>query len=167
MSGHHHGHHGHHGHHPAPHHVGAYAWVPCSMGEIPHNAFKVGKDLDHHNIYVGRAWHEGDLLPAKVAPSHGGAFVAWGCAEHSKFEYEVLVNLSHKLAWLDTSGTNIPHNALAVGSNVDGETLYAGRVIHEGVMTVGKVHPSHGVLYISWGGKELHYEDYEILIVID
>lgn len=61
-------------------------------GSVPHNAVKVGVDKDGSPIYAGRAFHEGDLLPAKVSPSHGGAFVAWGGGEHSKFEYEVGVS---------------------------------------------------------------------------
>lgn len=74
-----------------PHHAGAYSWAPCSAGDVPPHALKVGKDLDGGNVYLGRARHEGDLIPAKVAPNHGGAFVPWGCKEHSKFEYEVSV----------------------------------------------------------------------------
>lgn len=51
--------------------------------------FQVGRDEDGGRTYVGRSWHEGDLLPAKIAPSHGGAFVPYGGLEHSKFDYEV------------------------------------------------------------------------------
>jgi hypothetical protein len=51
------------------------------------------------------------------------------------------------------------------GKTEDGETLYIGRVKHDGTLTIGKVQPSHGVCYISYGGKEIRYSDFEILVV--
>lgn len=69
--------------------MGSYAWIPASHGHIPAGAVVAGKDTDGSKLYVGRAFHEGDLIPAKVAPAHGGAFVPYGGGEHSKFEYEV------------------------------------------------------------------------------
>lgn len=68
---------------------GKFSWVPGHHGQIPHGAIPVGKDKDGSPLYAGRAHHEGDLLPAKVTPSHHGAYVAWGGGEHSKREYEV------------------------------------------------------------------------------
>uniref|UniRef100_A0A8D8V9P8 Natterin-4 n=1 Tax=Cacopsylla melanoneura TaxID=428564 RepID=A0A8D8V9P8_9HEMI len=140
-----------------------YAWVTSQHGRIPDDAVKVGKDADGGKLYIGRAWHEGDLLPAKVAPRHSGAFVPWGCAEHSKFEYEVLVADSHLVSWVASSNGNVPPQALQIGRTVQGEPLYAGRVAHAGTVTPGKIHPSHGVLYIPWGGKELNFNEYEVL----
>ncbi|KAL1452720.1 hypothetical protein WDU94_006924 [Cyamophila willieti] len=152
MSGPHWWHHSRHNEIPH-HHVGAYSWVPCCSGEVPPGAVKVGRDADGGRLYLGRAWHSGDLLPAKVAPSHGGAFVPWGGSEHSKFEFEVLVTDSHRVAWVESSRGNVPHHALVVGHTHNGEALYAGRVLHAGSMTPGKIQHSHGVLYIPWGGK--------------
>lgn len=63
--------------------------MACSFGHVPPNAVKVGRDEDGGMTYVGRAWHEEDLVPAKVAPTHQGAFVAHSGLEHSKFDYEV------------------------------------------------------------------------------
>lgn len=36
---------------------------------VPPNAVIAGHDIDGVAIYVGRAYHEGDLIPAKVIPS--------------------------------------------------------------------------------------------------
>lgn len=54
--------------------------------------------------------------------------------------------------------------ALPGGQSEDGEPLYIGRVIHDGALTVGKVQPSHGCLYIPYGGQELSFKEYEILL---
>lgn len=66
--------------------------------------------------------------------------------------------------WVPTSGANVPPGALPGGESEDGEPLYIGRVRHEGSLTTGKVQQSHGVCYISFGGAELGFPDYEILM---
>lgn len=38
------------------------------------HAIRAGRDSDGHIIYVGRAFHENDLLPAKVIPDKQMAF---------------------------------------------------------------------------------------------
>lgn len=56
---------------------------------VPHDAVVAGHDVDGSAIYVGRAYHEGDLIPAKVIPSKQIAYVPHGGQEHSKQEYHV------------------------------------------------------------------------------
>ncbi|XP_023289487.1 uncharacterized protein LOC111674238 [Orussus abietinus] len=67
-------------------------------------------------------------------------------------------------AWVPTSGSNIPPNAIPGGQTEESEPLFIGRVNHEGTITIGKVQPSHGVLYIPFGGAEVAFPDYEILV---
>jgi hypothetical protein len=57
-------------------------------------------------------------------------------------------------------------NSLILGGyTLSGEILYIGRKIHMGVMTPGKIHPSHGCLYVSYNGYEYSYKhNYEILV---
>lgn len=38
---------------------------------------------------MGRAYHEGDQIPAKVIPSRRVAYVAYGGEEVAKHDYEV------------------------------------------------------------------------------
>jgi predicted HAD superfamily phosphohydrolase len=45
-------------------------------------------------MYVGRAFHQGDMLPAKIVPSHGCAYVSYNGAEYSVRQYEVSVTTS-------------------------------------------------------------------------
>lgn len=64
--------------------------------------------------------------------------------------------------WVHASGGQIPQNALPAG--FDGEEIYIGRVNHPGGAIVpGKVHPSHGVCYVSWDGEEHAFIEYEVL----
>jgi len=49
----------------------------------------IGRDLDGRNLAVGRAMHQGDILPAKVKLEHGIAYVSHGGAEHIKHDFEV------------------------------------------------------------------------------
>lgn len=53
-------------------------------------AIRAGRDADGSNIFVGRAFHEQDLLPAKVIPDKHLAFVSFNGEEFEKNEYEVL-----------------------------------------------------------------------------
>lgn len=138
----------------------APVWVAGQGTEMPADAMLGGEDGEM--LFVGRAHHEGGLLPGKVVPSHGCCYIAWGGAEHAKAEYEVLVGTGGQ--WLPVSGTDIPPNALPAGESETGEPLFVGRVKHENTVTIGKVQPSHGVCYIPYGGEEVAFADYEILV---
>lgn len=56
------------------------------------HAVRAGTDADGTPIYCGRAFHQGDLVPAKVMPDKNIAYVAYGGEELPKEEYEVLRN---------------------------------------------------------------------------
>lgn len=146
---------------PAPS-GGAGNWIDVSGGQVPPGAVVGGQDCSGEPLYVIRAQHEGATLPGKLVPSHGCAYVPWGGLEHGKPEYQVLVGGPNN--WVPTSGSNIPPGAFPGGQSEDGEPLFIGRVRHEGSMTTGKVQPSHGVCYISFGGQELGFPEYEILM---
>ncbi|PNF23642.1 hypothetical protein B7P43_G03052 [Cryptotermes secundus] len=137
-------------------------WIPCDNGKVPMDAFICGMDKDGSSLYVGRAFHEGDLLPGKIVPSHGCIYVCRNGAEHGVKRYEALVG--GNFAWTNTSGNRIPRDAVAAGETATKEKLYVGRVVHDGTLTIGKVHPSHGVCYIPYDGKELSFQVYDILV---
>ncbi|XP_017886266.1 uncharacterized protein LOC108628686 isoform X2 [Ceratina calcarata] len=141
--------------------IGEFCWCQVSDGIIPPSAVEGGND-GGEPLYVGRANHEGAMLPGKVKPGHSVCYVAWGGGEHAKSEYEVLCGCTP--AWVPTSGNNIPSNAIPAGETEDGESLFVGRVHHEGTLTIGKIQPSHSVCYIPYGGAEIAYADYEIMV---
>lgn len=120
-----------------------------------------GHDTDGSQIYVGRASHEGDLVPCKVIPSKQAAYVSHGGSEIAKQNFEILVGSDVK--WKREKNGKIPSGAFPGGKTRQGEILYIGRVDHSRSKTVGKVHQTHGCLYIPYGGQELSFKDYEVL----
>lgn len=56
---------------------------------LPENAVTGGRDSDGSQIYVGRAFHAGDMLPAKVIPDKGVAYVSHNGEEHPKDNFDV------------------------------------------------------------------------------
>ncbi|XP_023289355.1 uncharacterized protein LOC105697458 isoform X2 [Orussus abietinus] len=139
---------------------GKVHWVDAAGGMVPPGAVEGGND--DGPLFVGRASHEGALIPGKVKPTHCVCYVPWGGEEHGKSDYQVLCGVQP--AWVPTSGSNIPPNAIPGGQTEESEPLFIGRVNHEGTITIGKVQPSHGVLYIPFGGAEVAFPDYEILV---
>lgn len=73
---------------------------------LPPGAVHAGYDQDRTEIFVGRAWHNGDHLPAKVIPSKQCAYVAWGGEEILKDEYEVLCY--GNVMWVKSHPSSVP-----------------------------------------------------------
>ena len=69
--------------------------------------------------------------------------------------------------WIPSKNGEIPQRAIPGGYTGDGETVYIGRVVHDGKMICGKVHPSHRVLYVAHEGKECAHPTYEILVMTE
>ncbi|XP_011690934.1 PREDICTED: natterin-3-like [Wasmannia auropunctata] len=142
----------------------AYRWVNrTSSQSLPENAVSGGRDCDGSPLYVGRAFHDGDMVPAKVIPDKGVAYICHSGEEHPKSNYEVLVQ--GEFSWEFCSNGEVPSDAIVAGQTADGEPLYVGRVLHSGSQTIGKVQPSHGCLYIPFDGEELSFKDYEVLVM--
>ncbi|XP_070150138.1 natterin-3 [Polyergus mexicanus] len=142
----------------------AYRWVNRTGNQsLPENAVTGGRDSDGSTIYVGRAFHNGDMLPAKVIPDKNVAYVCHNGEEHPKDSFEVLCQ--GEFAWEFCSNGGVPTDAVIAGQTADGEPLYVGRVLHNGSQTVGKIQQSHGCLYIPFDGEELSFKDYEVLVM--
>ncbi|XP_022901806.1 natterin-3-like [Onthophagus taurus] len=141
---------------------GNYYWVDWSSSRGVHNhAVLGGKDLDGSQIYVGRAYHAGDWIPAKVIPQKRVAYISYGGNEIAVHNFQVLCE--QRFQWARERNGRVPHNAVIGGRTATGENLYIGRAHHAGAHTVGKIHPSHGCLYIPFNGKEVAIKDYEVL----
>jgi Protein of unknown function (DUF3421) len=87
--------------------------------------------------------------------------VSFNSHEIPKYNYEVLCNGSTQ--WVHSGNGQHVHNAVIGGRTSSGETLYIGRAWHAGALTPGKIHPSHGNLYIPFNGGEIAVSSYEIL----
>ena len=82
--------------------------------------------------------------------------------KHKYFE-ALLCRPSESFVWKQTTFDDIPGEAVRGGETCRGEPLYICRVLHQGSMVIGKVHPSHRCAYISFDGYEFKYYQYEIL----
>ncbi|KAG4077532.1 hypothetical protein HA402_002959 [Bradysia odoriphaga] len=139
-------------------------WVPKSNGEyVESGGVHAGTDSGNE-LFVARAYHEGAVVPGKLHVSHSSVYIPYNMSEVPVQNYEVLVAPVGALSWIDGEGGGVPSNAVVGGQTNDGETLYIGRVVHNGTVTVGKIHPSHGVCYFPYGGEELNSNLYEVLV---
>lgn len=67
-----------------------YYWVDTvSRGGVPSTAIEGGFDVGGERIYVGRAFYEGDWLPAKVIPAKNAAYISWNGDEVFVDRFEV------------------------------------------------------------------------------
>lgn len=69
---------------------------------------------------------------------------------------------SGPVQWVHASNGQIPPNALPGGFDGTNEQLYVARAEHNGALIPGKLVPSHGVVYVAWGGVENPKENYEV-----
>lgn len=105
-------------------------------GPFPDGMVRGGVDTDGSVIYVGRAFHEGDMLPAKVIPDRHHASICYGGEEILKEDIEVLRHGS--FVWEFATAGNLPEGAVSCGQTADGELLYVGRALHQGTQTPGE-----------------------------
>ncbi|GBP45182.1 hypothetical protein EVAR_25887_1 [Eumeta japonica] len=71
-----------------------FKWVKSSKDIIPIGAMPGGyAEETREPLYVGRAEHEGCLIPGKVQPSHSVCYIAYDGKEIAKPHYEILVHL--------------------------------------------------------------------------
>ncbi|XP_065290198.1 natterin-3-like isoform X2 [Dermacentor albipictus] len=138
-------------------------WVVCEGSDIPGNAVAGGDDKGGEVTYVGRVLHEGELLPGKVVRSLGACFVTHAGLEYSSRDYQALVCRGASLAWRVASDGDVPSGAIQGGVTASGEPLYIGRAHHEGLLIIGKLHPSSETMYVPYNKKEYGYAQYEVL----
>lgn len=135
-------------------------WSP-SQG-VPPQAVVAGHDTDGAQIYVARAFHEGEQIPGKFMPGKHAMYIAWNGQEILKHQFEVFSVPNAR--WVPSGHGSIPPGAVIGGHTNTGEPLYIGRTFYQGSLTPGKVHPSHGSLYIPFGGAEIPFKNYEVLV---
>ncbi|KFB38713.1 hypothetical protein ZHAS_00006115 [Anopheles sinensis] len=135
-------------------------WVDYTFENIPSNAVVAVRSM--LTLYVGRAKHRGSITPGVINPSQRTCTIVWGGSVWHKSLFEILINVNG--TFVPVQNNEIPPNAFPAGLSEAGETLYIGRVIVEGNVLVGKVHPSHGVCYVPYDDEERGFADYEIFV---
>lgn len=61
----------------------------------------------------------------------------------------------------------MPNNAFPAGQTENGEVLYVGRSIHDGVLTHGKVQPSKGACFLPFYDEEIKCRTYEVFVDVE
>lgn len=90
------------------------------------NAVHGGNDSDGSPMYVGRAFHEGDQLPAKVIPSKNACYVSHNGLEIFKPNFDLLSGAG--FTWVGSSNGHVPAGAVVAGNQQTGEPLFVGKV---------------------------------------
>ncbi|KAG8320687.1 hypothetical protein J6590_062579 [Homalodisca vitripennis] len=75
---------------------GQFTWRRNQPNWIPPRALPGGRDVDGTPLYVGRAMHEGDLLPAKVRADGMTAYVSYGGREFPEHQFEECLYVNSK-----------------------------------------------------------------------
>ncbi len=133
-------------------------WAPASNGHIPSGSLVSGHEANGDKLYVCRANYKGGVHPGKVRKGFRACNIGWGSKEISVKKYETYV------IWQKGKNGEIPSSAVIAGKESNGETLYTCRGQYNGGVHSGKVRRAFGGCNISWGGKEVKVNPYEILI---
>lgn len=123
-----------------------------------------GGEEGGQKLFIGRAHHQNSLTPGKVPERDKICVLPWGTISNTHDDFELLI-FPGEASWVHCESGNVPQNGFPCGNSEQGETLYIGRVLHEGALIVGKVQPSHRVCYIAFGPREASFRKYEVLVV--
>lgn len=80
----------------------------------------------------------------------------------------IIIFISGTYKWVPAclSQRSIPPGALRVGTDADGEEIYAGRAPHEGDILPAKVIPSKNACYVCYGGEEVLKDQFEVSVTM-
>lgn len=121
-----------------------------------------------NSITVGREGEAGAFMfydaDHSLSINYVGICTGWGAQGSWIIDNSSKGNTSEcgTECWVPGTGGEVPPSALEGGVD-GGEQLYVARTRHEGDLIPGKLHPSHGVCYIAYGGGEHGHSDYEVL----
>ena len=147
--------------------VATLKWIKASNGHIPKNAVeggKIGKEI----AYVGRVNTRERLVPGRVTKGSDCFFNDGNEACMPQYEVLVCPRSAEVLDWVETTGDNIPPNAVEGGYEEPGKPYYIGRALvvkgRKKDLVPGKVDPRTGVLTVSSSvGPVATHNTFEIL----
>ncbi len=67
--------------------------------------------------------------------------------------------------WSVSRSGQIPSGAIVGGREGNGDIYYIGRAEFRNSLVIGKVQPSHKILYVPFDGKEIKINVYEVLCI--
>ncbi|XP_046385191.1 epidermal growth factor receptor-like [Ischnura elegans] len=136
-------------------------WEEAPTGEIATDRL-VATNNPKCNYYVGRAFHDRDLIPGKFIPDWRNVYIAWGGEEIAYQKAELLIGSNYE--WVPAVRGKIPSCAVKGGYTMDGTPLYIGKVLYNECDEIGKVNPVDGLLYVGYFNKEYTFTEYDILV---
>lgn len=141
-------------------------WVSANSGDSVDDAIVGGSAEDGAELHITRARVGEELATGKLHVGHECGYIPSHGKEEKVEEYEVLANRGGvELEWVAGSGSAVPNGAVVGGSDAEDLPIFIVRCNHEADVIPGKLIVSNGKAYVSWGGEEHAYDDYEILCV--
>lgn len=153
--------------------VGTIKWVKASGGDVPKHAVE-GGTIAGETVYIGRiATPYNGLIPGRIVKSQNCCFCMLPDSryEYDSHSYEVLVcpYAESALGWEDTTGEDMPPNALEGGFVKPGEPFYIGRTRagKKKDLIPGTVDPRAGVLSLcpNKSRRVTTYNSFEVLVL--
>jgi hypothetical protein len=151
-----------------------YRFAPASGGRLPLGVDPNGHghEADGTPLWVARSPGRSDpafigsIQLGKVRPGLGAALIPFGGREVAVADYEVLMQPG---VWVAASAGEraIPDGAIVCGREANGDPLFVARARLNGSVHPGKVRFELGAALISFGGREIAVQDYEVLVSQD
>jgi len=64
-------------------------------------------------------------------------------------------------------GNETPRPEAVIGGyDINGESIYVGRAFQCNDLIVGKIVPSHKCCYVSYDGREIAHQHFEVLLIL-
>lgn len=134
------------------------------MDAVPENAILYGHD-GTDEVYVGKAFYEGTLLPAQINPKRGVASVLHETGFHEVDKYTYLCEPAK---WVPCPRSlPFPDNAIVAGfvASVQPQSpIYFGRGSHNDVLCMGQVSNYDRSFTGASQGRIVNLEEYNILV---
>lgn len=129
-------------------------WEKYKKGDpLPTNMIFADFDSDGFPLGIGRFKVENDMIPGTFYVKHGYVAVSYACLSHKESdEFEILCD--GDVEWVGAQHGELPSHSVVGGRADNWENLHIGKVKHDGVIVIGKVHPRHQCLYIPWESAE-------------
>ncbi len=131
-------------------------------GVVGSDSIEAGRDTDGKTVYPVVAYLNGIWTPGKTKAPFTDAWVGFGGQEKIVQQFQ-MVN-GRGLNWAPMNGFSLPINAVAVGPDQDGTTLYIARGSYMGRWVAGKYRAGARYALVPFGGRERECMNFQILV---